>query len=326
MNHRPTMQDVAVRAGVSRALVSIVYRDVPGASDETRARVIAAGDELGYRPDHRARLLGRQRTQLIGVAFDVRHPFHGDLVAALYPAAEALGYDLTLSAVTESRGEAVAIQSLLDYRCESLVLLGPSTTPSALAALAEAQPTVVVARKVKAAGVHVVRTDDAAGATLAVEHLLSLGHTRIAHVDGERAPGAAERRTAYLRTMRRAGLEPLVVPGGLTEAAGAAAAPELPSDITAVAAFNDACGIGLLHALRSRVPAELSIIGYDDSTPSRLDHIQLTTIAQNADRLAAAALELATRDDEAREVVTEPDLIVRATTQTRLVRRYSEGD
>jgi DNA-binding LacI/PurR family transcriptional regulator len=313
MNQRPTMEDVAARAGVSRALVSIVYRDAPGASAETRARVLAAGAELGYRPDHRARLLGRQRTRLIGVAFDVRHPFHGDLVAALYPAAEALGYDLTLSAVTGFRGEAIAVQSLLDYRCESLVLLGPTSTPAALAALAEAQPTVVIARKVRAAGVHVVRTDDAAGGRLAVEHLLSLGHTWIAHVDGDRAPGAAERRTAYLRTMRRAGLDPLVVPGGPTEAAGATAARDLPANITAVAAFNDACGIGILHALRAR---NLSIIGYDDSSPSRLDHIQLTTIAQNADRLASAALGLATCEDRdhPQEIITEPDLVVRATT------------
>ncbi|MEU4294015.1 LacI family DNA-binding transcriptional regulator [Kribbella sp. NPDC026596] len=314
MNHRPTMEDVAARAGVSRALVSIVYRGVPGASDETRARVFAAGDDLGYRPDRRARLLGRQRTRLIGVAFDVRYPFHGDLVEALYPAAETLGYDLTLSAVTGSRGEAVAVQSLLDYRCESLVLLGPTSPRAALAALAEAQPTVVVARKVRAAGVHVVRTDDAAGSRLAVEHLLSLGHTRIAHVDGARAPGAAERRTAYTQTMRRAHLEPLVIPGGLTEAAGAAAARELPPEVTAVAAFNDACGIGLLHARRS---PELSIIGYDDSTPSRLDHIQLTTIAQNADRLASAALGLAICEDRdpAQEIITDPDLLVRATTR-----------
>lgn len=147
-----------------------------------------------------------------------------------------------------------------------------------------------------------------------MEHLLSLGHTRIAHVDGARAPGAAERRTAYRRAMRRAGLEPLVIPGGLTEAAGAAAARELPSDVTAVAAFNDACGIGLLHARRS---PDLSIIGYDDSTPARLDHIQLTTIAQNADRLASAALELATCEDRdpPQEVITEPDLVVRATTK-----------
>ncbi|MFG1815024.1 LacI family DNA-binding transcriptional regulator [Kribbella sp. NPDC049174] len=320
MNPRPTMEDVAARAGVSRALVSIVYRNVPGASDETRARVFAAGDELGYRPDHRARLLGsRQRTRLIGVAFDVRYPFHGDLVEALYPAAESLGYSLTLSAVTGTRREAAAVQSLLDYRCESLVLLGPTAPPSALTALAESQPTVVIARKVRAAGVHVVRTDDAAGSRLAVEHLLSLGHTRIAHVDGARAPGAAERRTAYVHTMRRAGLTPVVIPGGPTEAAGTDAEHRLPSGVTAVAAFNDACAIGLLHTLRAsgrRVPEDISIIGYDDSTPSRLDHIQLSTVAQNADRLASAALGLATCEDREspQEVITSPDLLPRKTT------------
>ncbi|TDD26356.1 LacI family transcriptional regulator [Kribbella turkmenica] len=318
MNPRPTMEDVAARARVSRALVSIVYRNAPGASDETRARVLAAGDALGYRPDHRARLLGsRQRTRLIGVAFDVRYPFHGDLVEALYPAAEALGYNLTLSAVTGSRRESAAAQSLLDYRCESLILLGPTSPPAALTALADSQPTVVIARKLRASGVHVVRTDDAAGSRLAVEHLLSLGHTQIAHVDGVRAPGAAERRTAYVQTMRRAGRAPVIIPGGPTESAGTEAARRLPRNITAVAAFNDACAIGLLHTLRAsgrRVPEEVSIIGYDDSTPSRLDHIQLSTIAQNAHGLAAAALDLATCVDRSpQEVVISPDLVRRKT-------------
>jgi DNA-binding LacI/PurR family transcriptional regulator len=98
-----TMEDVAARAGVSRAVVSIVYRNAPGASEATRARILQAGAELEYRPDHRARLLGRQRTRLLGVTFDVRASFHGDLVEALYAAAEAAGYDLALSAVAPSR-------------------------------------------------------------------------------------------------------------------------------------------------------------------------------------------------------------------------------
>ena len=78
-----TMEDVAREAGVSRALVSIVFRDAPGASDSTRSRIRTVAAELGYRPDRRARQLGRKHTQLIGVTFGALQPFHGELLDAL---------------------------------------------------------------------------------------------------------------------------------------------------------------------------------------------------------------------------------------------------
>ena len=322
-----TMEDVAARAGVSRALVSIVYRNAPGASEATRARILHAGTELGYRPDHRARLLGRQRTRLLGVTFDVRASFHGDLVEALYAAAEAAGYDLALSAVAPSRDETRAVQSLLDYRCEALVLLGPQLRPSALAELAALQPTVVVARKVRAEGVDVVRTDDADGLRQAVEHLVELGHREIIHVDGGTAPGAAERRTGYRNAMRRAGLEPRIVPGGPGEDDGANAAhvflDEAP-DATAVTVFNDLSAVGFLNAARQtgrRIPAELSVIGYDNARVARLTHVNLTTVAQDTQRLSGLAIErtIARLSDQppTTERVVAPVLVDRGTAGRR---------
>jgi DNA-binding LacI/PurR family transcriptional regulator len=321
------MEDVATKAGVSRALVSIVYRDAPGASETTRARVLQAAAELDYRPDHRARLLGRQRTRLLGVVYGVRHAFHGDLVEALYAAAEPAGYDVALSAVAPSRDESRAIQSLLDYRCEAMILLGPDQRAKALAELAAAMPTVVVARKVTADGVDVVRSDDTDGVRQAVEHLVSLGHKQIVHVDGGRAPGAAERRVGYKTAMRRAGLNAQiwVVPGGLTEDAGADAARRIlreASNTTAVAVFNDRSAIGLLDTVRREgreVPAELSVVGYDDSTLARLSHVALTTVRQETTRLAELAVgrAIARLDGEvtvADELVVPPSLVIRDTT------------
>jgi DNA-binding LacI/PurR family transcriptional regulator len=321
---RATMEDVARLAGVSRALVSIVYRNAPGASDATRARVLAAGTELGYRPDHRARLLGRSRTRLLGVTFDVRAPFHGDLVEALYSAAEAAGYDLTLSAVAPSRAESRAVQSLLDYRCEALILLGPQLSASALAALAESQPVIAIGRNVRAAGVDVVRTDDSTGSRLAVEHLLSLGHSRILHIDGGKTPGAAERRTGYRKAVRHAGLEPRIQPGGRTEADGADAAKTFLNDappVTAVTLFNDRLAMGFLDTIRQshlEVPDDLSVIGYDNTTIAALSHINLTTIAQNTAALATQTLTTAhsrlTGTPPAAPVIIPPTLIPRCTT------------
>lgn len=319
------MEDVAAKAGVSRALVSIVYRDAPGASETTRARVLEAAAELDYRPDHRARLLGRQRTKLLGVVYGVRHPFHGDLVEALYAAADNAGYDVALSAVAPTRDEPRAVQALLDYRCEALILLGPEQRAKTLAELASTMPVVAVARKVT--GLDVVRSDDSDGLRQAVEHLVALGHRRIVHVDGSRAPGAAERRVGYKTAMRRAGLgeQIWVVGGGLTEDAGADAAKRILREApctTAVAVFNDRCAVGLLDTLRRAgrdVPEDMSVVGYDDSSLAKLSHIDLTTIGQDAGRLAELAVgrAVARLDGEVfvdDELVVSPSLVVRRTT------------
>jgi DNA-binding LacI/PurR family transcriptional regulator len=325
-----TMEDVARRAGVSRALVSIVFRDVPGASVATRERVMRAADQLGYRPDARARLLGSNRSQTIGVVFTLQHEFHAELIDEMYGAVDASGFDLALGAATPRHDEERAVQSLLGYRCEAFVLIGPSLSTGAIEALARQVPVVVVARALRSPVVDVVRTDDAAGGRLAVDHLAALGHRRIAHVDGRRAPGAAERRRGYRKAMDALGLgsRDLTVPGGLTEEHGETAAKALMRGRhrpTAVAAFNDHCAVGLMAAARAngvRVPEDLSVVGYDDSHVAALSAVSLTTVAQDARTLATSALDLAlarvaepTR--ERSEVVVPPRLVVRSTTQAR---------
>jgi DNA-binding LacI/PurR family transcriptional regulator len=255
-SRRPTLADVAARAGVSVALVSIVMRDAPGASVATRERVRRAAEELGYRPDSRARLLRSSRSRLIGVVFAVQQAFHGDLVSGLYTAADAADYELALSAVTPARDERRAATSLLQDRCEALILLGPHAPTSYLAELAARMPLVVVARPVRHRAVDVIRTDDAAGLEQAVDHLVALGHTRIVHIDGGRAPGAAERRRGYRQGLQRHGLADSahILPGGLTEDDGATAAGALLDTDplpTAVTVFNDRSATGVLDILRS---------------------------------------------------------------------------
>ena len=321
-----TMADVAERAGVSRALVSIVFRDVPGASAATRERVMLAAEALGYRPDPRARLLGSNRSRTVGVTFGLHHEFHAEVVEGLYGAVEGSGYDLALGAVAPTRDERRAVQSLLDYRCEALVLLGPTLPRAFLEELAERLPVVVVARALRSRTVDVVRSDDVTGARLAVDHLTGLGHERIAHVHGQRAPGAAERRRGYRDAMRAAGLEDQIrlVPGGLTEERGEEAASLLLADpsTTAVTAFNDHCAAGLMAAARAHgvvVPGRLSVVGYDDSRIASLSSVALTTIAQDGTTLARSALDRAiarTEDptEAAAEVVVPPRLVTRRTT------------
>lgn len=319
------MADVAQRAGVSRALVSIVFRGVPGAGPETRDRVMRAAEELDYRPDRRASLLGSNRSRTVGVVYGLHREFHAELVEQLYQAAEGTGYDLTLGVAAPTRDERRAVQSLLDFRCEALVLLGPTLPRAAIEVLAERLPVVVVARALRSRAVDVVRTDDVAGARLAVEHLAGLGHQEIVHVDGGRAPGAAERRRGYRAAMRELGLEPhgRLVPGGLTEEDGERAAAMLLADAhpTAVTAFNDHCAAGLMAAARAGgvpVPERLSVVGYDDSHIASLSSVALTTVAQDAPTLARSAMSraLARADDESDqplELVIAPRLVPRRT-------------
>ena len=326
-DRRPTLADVAARAGVSTALVSTVMRDVPGASAATRQRILQAAEEIGYRPDARARLLRSNRSRLIGVTFGVQHAFHGDLVSGLYEAADAEGYEIALSAVTPRRDERRAVGSLLQDRCEAMILLGPDSPAGYLAELAGRCPVVVVARAVNGRGVDVVRTADDEGLQQAVDHLVALGHRRIAHVDGGRAPGAAQRRRGYRQAMHRHGPEAdiLVVPGGLGEEDGAEAARQLLATVprpTAVAVFNDRSATGLLDVFRNAglsVPQDISVVGFDDSRLARLSHVDLTTVAQDAGRMAALAVARAIdrldgTPTGGREIVVPPRLIVRGTT------------
>ena len=328
---RPTMADVATRAGVSRTLVSFILDGKPGASDETRQRVLAVAEELGYRPDSAARLLARGRSRTLGVLMDVRQLFEADLVTRIYPAAEALGYEVLLSANLPDRAESVPIEALLSHRCGSLILLGPSSEPSVLTTLAERVPVVVVGRRLTGLAdtgrLATVRTDDAKGIRQAVAYLVELGHRDIHHVDGGTDPGSADRRKAYRAAMRSHGLSAnaKVIPGSHTEQGGSSAAqvmlaePELP---TAVLAGNDRCALGLLDVFTRAgvdVPGQLSLVGYDDSHLSDNPRIDLTTVHQDAAKLAQHAVRIAVQllegeSPASADVVLDPSLVIRGTT------------
>ena len=320
-----TLKDVAERAGVSKALVSIVMRDAPGASASTRERVLAAAQELGYRPDLRARSLAGQRSKIIGVMFGVGvGSFHFDLLEGLYDAAADHGHNLILTPVTKRRDEAAAAQSLQDFRYDGLIMLGPETASPLMAGRV---PVVVVGWHVDHPRVDVVRTSDEAGMAAAVGHLARLGHRRIAHIDGGATLIATARRDAFLAAMRRHGLvsHARVVPGGQTQLDGQRAARRLVGEgdlPTAVVAFNDdiaAAAMGLFAQLRVDVPGRLSVIGWDDSEAAALSPVPLTSVAQRPDMIGRLAVErivarIEQRRVTGRELVLEPELRVREST------------
>lgn len=314
---------------MSTATVSLVLRGIAGPSAATRQRVLEAAARLGYRPDRAASALASRRSRLIGVVVDVSNPFHTQLIEDVHMAAQQHAYNLVLSAVTRSQDETKAIETLLDSRCEGLVLLGSNLPTGRLAALGAQLPVVVVGRPVATVEVDHVRTDDKEGLDQAVAYLAQLGHRRITYLDGGRGDVPTLRRRAYRNAMRRHQLADNihVLGGGDTEGAGGQAAPSLlqaEPAATAVVAFNDRAAVGLIDALVRAgvdIPGTISVIGYDDSPVARLAHINLTTVSQNTHQLTEHAINaLIERLDGGRtdklELVVPPLLVVRGTAAT----------
>ena len=331
-SRRPTMADVAAAAGVSRTLVSFILDGKPGASEETKQRVLSIAHEIGYRPDAAARLLALGRSRTLGVLMDVGQLFQSEVVTDIYPAAEARGYEVLLSANLATRSEHSFVDALLSHRCGALVLLGPRSDERYLLELADRVPVVVAGRRLTGLTAETplatVRTNDAKGIRQAIDYLVELGHRDIHHVDGGDDPGSADRRRAYRSAMRAHGLaeRAVVIPGTHTESGGAQAAQVIlaqPSRPTAILAGNDRCALGLLDVFTRNgidVPGQMSLIGYDDSRLSDNPRIDLTTIHQDAAQMAHDAVGLAVQMLEggsvtSRDVVLEPRLVVRGTTR-----------
>jgi LacI family transcriptional regulator len=320
------MQDVADHVGVSKALVSMVFRRVQGPSAETRQRVLDAAKKLGYRPNRSAALLSLRRSHLIGVMANIRNTFHAELVEYIVGEADRFGYEVVLGGVTPTHGEPAVVETLLDFRCEALILLGPEFDDTKLTGLAARAPVVVVGRRTSCQAVDVVRTADARGIGAIVDHLVSLGHRRITHLSGGDGSIAADRKTGYVRAMKRHGLsdEIDIIDGDFTEGAGITAARALlarRTRPTAVCAANDRCAIGLLDELRRAgldIPGDIAVTGYDDSLLAQLTHIDLTTASQEPHQQAVEAVKavverLDEQRSERRNVVLQPKLIVRRT-------------
>jgi LacI family transcriptional regulator len=243
--------------------------------------------------------------------------------------ADRFGYEVVLGAVTPTHGEPAVVETLLDFRCEALILLGPEFDDTKLIGLAARAPVVVVGRRTSCQAVDVVRTADARGIGAIVDHLVGLGHRRITHLSGGDGSIAADRKAGYTRSMKRHGLadEIDIIDGDFTEGAGIAAARALlarRTRPTAVCAANDRSAIGLLDELRRaslNVPGDIAVSGYDDSLLAQLTHIDLTTASQEprqqaTEAVKAVVLRLDDQRSERRNVVLQPKLIVRRTTAT----------
>ena len=331
---RPTILDVAERSGVSKSTVSNVLRATAGVSAERQRRVLAAVQELGYRPNGLARQLVLQRTSTLGVVVgDLGNPFYGELVKLLERHAHDRGYTTTVSN-TDGRAEreAARVEALLEQRVAGIAMLQFTGDRSILDELiADGIALVVVSStdpRVDSVGV-----DETHGVSLAVQHLAELGHRRIAYVTSplveERTNRA--RHDSFSSACLRAGCEQsatlsLDVEGVLGRVPGATDELARLLEIggaTGFAAANDIAAVALVEAaerLGAAVPDDISVVGFDGIDLGALSRIGLTTVAQPREQLAATGIGLLLDRIDAgpgappRQVLLEPHLVVRSTT------------
>ncbi|MCV2395035.1 LacI family transcriptional regulator [Actinotalea sp. M2MS4P-6] len=285
----PTIRTVAERAGVSKSLVSLVLRDSPHVSPERRAAVLAAIEELGYRPHAAARALSESRARAVGVLVDdLRNPWYLGALEGLQSVLGRAGLQVLLADHRlDVAGGETFVRSMLEMRADGIVLVGSLQPSRAIEEVARALPTVVLGnRDLDLPGVLTVAADDAVGDRLAVEHLVALGHRRIAAVGVTSTTVGRIRLDAYRRSMSAVGLDEHVAVevDEPTEDGGYRAAIRLLGSSprpTAVVCYNDMTALGAMSAARDlglSVPDDLSVIGYDNTHLAGLRHIDLASV------------------------------------------------
>ena len=328
----PNIRDVARLAGVSHQTVSRALNESPNVRAGTRERVLAAIEQLGYRPNEAARALSSKRSRLIGVlSTQGSHYGPSKSVQAIENAARDAGYRLTTSNIAAGDPDAIraGLDALVAQSVEAIVVVAPQVrTVEAIRELSIAVPFVTL----EATGLdplHGLSVDQVGGARLAVRHLVGLGHERIAHVSGPLDWVEAQARVAgYEAELAASGLAAMtVLEGDWTPEAGYRLGLELlrgedgADAPTAVFAANDQLALGLLHAastLELRVPRDLSVVGFDDMPEAAHFQPPLTTVRQDfpeIGRRAMARLVAALGGADApADALILPELIVREST------------
>ena len=327
----PTIIDVAAYAGVSKSVVSRVLRDDPAVSPARREAVLVAVEALGYRPNAVARSLVQRRTFNVGVIVsDLHNLFFAEILDGIAAAAAAAGYKVLItSGNLDQAVESVALETLLQLRTDGIILAGSRLSAAAVRAASRSVPIALVTSGIRAPGVDTIATDDVKGAWLAVEHLVNLGHSRIAMVDGGAGAGSEERRRGYGAAMHKFGLgrHILVAPGDFTEDGGwrgtrCLLASRTESRPTAICAANDMAAIGALNAIAEaglEVPRDVSVVGYDNTALAALRHVSLTTVHQPRFQIGEMAMTALLRRLQrpavrSRHDLLVPSLVIRQTT------------
>lgn len=304
-NKSVTLEQVAAHAGVSPSTVSRILNGTAVVSDDKKQAVAEAIRTLGFVPNPVARGLAGGRTFSIGVVTQaIDSPFYGAALRGIEEQLGQAGYSpLFVSGHWNAAEEARCIEVLRSRRVDGIIVLTGRLSDAALRAVSRQLPVVVTGRSLKGAGLFSLNFDNQLGALQATQHLLALGHRRIAFIGGDPLhPDALERERGYRAAFAAAGLpvdESLITPGAYHEESGREAVERLLDAgrrFSAIFAANDQMAFGAalaLHRRGLRVPQDVSLVGFDDLAASSYTIPPLSSVhqpMQELGRLAAAAM------------------------------------
>ncbi|NUS67370.1 MAG: LacI family DNA-binding transcriptional regulator [Ensifer adhaerens] len=331
MSERPKIKDIAERAGVSVATVSRALSGSSLVTDETRKRINALARELNYRPNVSARNLRTRRSMsVLLVVRDVGNPFYLEILKGVEATAREAGYAVLMGNTENDPDREVEYFNMLrDGHADGMILMTgklPPPQPGESADLSHL-PVVIALEMIEGSGFPHVQIDNVAAAEAAVEHLIALGHRRIAHIAGPLPEVMAlHRRDGYRAAMKAAGLaiaEGYEVRGDYLLESGEACASDLfalSEPPTAIFAANDEMAYGAIHALRRLgrdVPGDVSVVGFDDLYLSKAFYPPLTTVSQPRADIGRTAMSQLLNVLSDGEVGTEPAIVLPTTLNIR---------
>lgn len=303
MSKRVTSIEVAQRAGVSQSTVSRVFSvGSPNVSSEVRSRVLQASLELGYQPNAIARMMSKRQTNIVGIVMaTITSPFYPYVLEKFLEELQAIDRQVLLFTASETQSVDDLLPLALQYQVDALIITS-ATLSSAMAEVTRQSgtPVILFNRAVNDPNVSAVSADNWAGGRLAADVLLDSGHERLAFVAGiQNTSTSQDRERGFMARLAERGARAAVrQQGAYTYESGYAAAQALlaaPTPPDAIFCANDIMALGAIDGLRARgvrVPADVSVIGFDDIPMAAWGAYQLTTISQDVDVMIQRTIAL----------------------------------
>lgn len=327
----PKIKDVAKEAGVSTATVSRVLSRKPYVTPEVQARVMAAVEKLGYRPNRIARSLRAQQSNTIGlIVSDIRNPYFTDVSRAVEDTAYEHGYAVFLCNSDEDPAkEALYLNQLRDENVSGVILSPTRQTSDDFDAISLNIPTVIIDRSIRHGEVDIVMIDNVDAGYRLTRHLIENGYRRIGALFGEASTTGRERRQGFEKALREHDLTPVVmrylpprVQAGHEAALTILNAPDRPDALLATNSLLSAGALEAIRELNLDIPNDVALAGFDETTWSTLVQPTLTVIAQPTYEIGQTAMELllkriAQPDTPARQVILKGQLIARKSSAAR---------
>ncbi|MGF6949908.1 LacI family transcriptional regulator [Neobacillus sp. B4I6] len=328
---RVTLMDVAKHAGVSRATASLIVRGSPKIAEKTRKKVLASMRELGYVYDRvAANMRSQKSSSTVGLIItDIANPFYTELLRGVHNALEEAGYDVFLGTTFDSdtRQEQL-ISRMLEHRVGGIILCPVSDSSKAtIERIKQIDiPIVLAVRELENVMCDYVGIDYAAGAQMAVNHLIQKGHRRIAFLGGTSESSAwKERRRGYCRALTRAGIEideSLIIQSAVSRDGGTEAVQQVlnnPKPPSAAFCFNDFVAHGVLQGLKVNgiePGKDIAVVGFDNNNEAPLYNPPLTTVSSFARLIGSQAANLLhhrilDQNREKQRIILQPELVVR---------------